>query len=296
MVRRYFSVFAIIAIILGWGGFVLLKRQEEEAKLRLAEKRASLRSEFGARVEASVGAPEETAYLRTIRGALKAYEDGLNKEVYGAHPDGRDADAYRKQSQRLLDDGEINAAQLAARLEGFGFVKDAYEVVRLGQWRPVLTSAGKGGTRLDIYSVSRTEAQPPVLEAKFLFWGVDAKSSMGWGDMRLLYWGGETGNKVLGRADGESQPRIMIQDPGKYIADFPANVSVGILWLPLMPRQATSVDIEYTYTVTQHGVAETSSLKWTKFKIPDAWKLREGEVWEADEIEATEDEMAGRDK
>ena len=66
-------------------------------------------------------------------------------------------------------------------------------------------------------------------------------------------------------------------------------------WLPVMPREAFAVDIEYSYTAKIGGSAVDSALKWEKIPIPATWQLKEGEVWDADVIEATEDEIAGRD-
>ena len=42
------------------------------------------------------------------------------------------------------------------------------------------------------------------------------------------------------------------------------------------------------------GSETNRALKWEKHKIPDAWKLGEGQAWDADVVEATEDEIAGR--
>ena len=38
-----------------------------------------------------------------------------------------------------------------------------------------------------------------------------------------------------------------------------------------------------------------STLKWEKMEIPADWKLKPGQVWDADVVEATEDEIAGKD-
>ena len=101
--------------------------------------------------------------------------------------------------------------------------------------------------------------------------------------------------KVLGRAEGDATPRIIIQNPHKYIAEFPSYVAPGYIWFPTMPREAKSVDIEYSYTAKKGGSAHDANLVWEKLPIPGAWQLKEGESWDADVIEATEEEIAGKD-
>lgn len=148
-----------------------------------------------------------------------------------------------------------------------------------------------------------------MLEAKFFFWGVEDSTRMSWGHLSLRYWKVEKEQvkegremvekdveKVLGKADGEAQPRIIVQNASKYIPEFPPYVSIGFMWLPVMPREAKLADIELSYVAKTPGGDHDSALKWEKFKIPDTWKLGEGEVWEADVVEATEDEIAGKEK
>jgi hypothetical protein len=104
--------------------------------------------------------------------------------------------------------------------------------------------------------------------------------------------------KVLGKTEGDAQPHIIIQTPGKYVDEFPSFVSIGYLWLTRpLPAEAKYIDIEYQYSTKTSGGGESqSTLKWEKMDIPSDWKLRPGQVWDADVVEATEDEIAGKDE
>jgi hypothetical protein len=289
----------------------MIKKSDEEARVKRGEDLAAARKTFADKARAAVRDEDEAAYMRNIRASIQSYDEELKKKVYAKSPDARDPSAYKKKVDDQFKKGEIKEGQQKSMMEGYQIVKEAYDTLMAGNWKPVLTAHGKGDTRLDIYEVRKAKDDEgrPVLEGRFFFWGVEDATRMSWGHLGLRYWKiekeeakkgkakageGEDVEKVLGKADGEAQPHIIIQNPNKYIAEFPSYVSVGYMWLPVMPHEAKSVDIEIGYVAKTLGGDFDSALKWEKFKIPDAWKLGEGEQWEADTVEATEDEIAGK--
>jgi type II secretory pathway pseudopilin PulG len=308
--QRFFSVIIIFGILLVGGGFLWLKKSDEEAKVKRADDLAAARKTFADKARAAAREEDEAGYMRGIRTALQSYDEDLKKRVYSKAPEARDAAAYKKKVDEQFQKGEIKEAQQKSMLEGYAIVKEAYDTIMTGNWKPVLTAKGKGDTRLDIFDVKRAKDDEgqPVLEGRFFFWGVEDATRMSWGHLSIRYWkvakeevkkgkekSEEEVEKVLGKSEGESQPHIIIQNPNKYIAEFPSYVSVGYMWLPVMPHDAKSVDIEMNYVAKTLGGDFDSQLKFEKLRIPESWKLGEGETWEADTVEATEDEIAGKE-
>jgi len=304
---RFFSIFIIFAILIGGGVYLYGEKSRQEAEARITERLADARRNFADKARSTVSLDDEE-YLRSIKGALKAYDETLKKDVYKDKPEWRDPEAFEKRVEAQFKEKKLNEAQRKSMLEGYAIVKDAYDTLMAGNWEPILTQKGAGDTRLDLYKVSRIRDDQgnPVLEAKVLFWGIEDNTRMTWGNIALRYWIKRTkevkqGRKkveeeveeVLGKADGDATPRFILQDPKKYIDEFPAYVSVGRIWLPVMPRESHAVDIEYSYVAKKGGGAHESYLKWEKLPIPRKWQLQEGEEWEADVVEATEDEISG---
>lgn len=304
---RFFSIVITLAVIGLGGAYLWMQRAEEEARARISASLSSARRTFADQARAAVS-DESDAYLTQVKAALAAYEEELSR-VYEGHTDWWDPEAYRREVEARFAEGGLKEAQKKSMLEGYGIVKDAYDTLMKRDWRPVLTAHGPGDVRVDVYGVERTrdEEGNPILEGKALFWGVEDSTRVGWGGLSLRYWVKRTkaqrrssGNpkeiqEVLGRVDGESTPRIIIQKPAAYIPQFPSYVSIGRIWLPVMPREAHAVDIEYGFTARRGGDLFDVFLKWPRWPIPDRWKLQEGEVWEADVVEATDEEIAGTD-
>jgi hypothetical protein len=309
--QRFFSVIVIFAILLVGGGYLWSKKADEESRVKRNEELAAARRGFEDKARAAAREQDNDGYMRSMRAAIQSYDEELKKRVYSKSPESRDPAEFKKKVDEQFQKGLIKEAQQKSMLEGYVIVKDAYDTLMSGNWKPVLSAAGKGDTRLDIYDVKRAKDDDgqPVLEGKFFFWGVNEATRMNWGHLSLKYWKADKEKvkegkemvekeveKVLGKADGESQPHIIIQDPQKKIAQFPSYVSIGYMWLPVMPREAKSVDIELAYVAKTSGGDHDSVLKWDKFKIPESWKLSEGENWDADVVEATEDEIAGKNE
>ena len=308
--QRFFSMIIIFGILVVGGGYLYTQKSGEEAKQDVMDKRSEARRTFADKARAAAREEDNASYERGIQAAIKSYDEELKKRVYAKRDEMRDPAAYEKEVDRQFKEGLIKEVQHKSMIEGYKMVREAYDTLMAANWRPVLTAKGNGETRLDIYEMRRTRDDEgnPILEGKFFFWGIEDTTHMTWGQLGLRYWGKAVEpvkegrrtvekevEKVLGKAEGDAQPTIFIQNPGKYVADFPSYVAIGTIWLPVMPREAFAVDIEYSYTAKIGGANVDSALSWEKFPLPSSWQLKEGEVWDADVIEATEDEIAGRD-
>ena len=304
---RVVAVVIILAMIVFGGGFLWqqasLQESEKQTNAALAESRRS----FGELARAAVRADDEGEYKRQILGALNTYEDELKRGVYADRPDLRDPTQFTAMIARQFEKGKLDEGRRKNALEAYGIVAEAYDVLKKGRWKSILNQAAPDGTRLDIYEMRRIRDSEgnPLLEARFFFWGIDDGARVSWGTLDLKYWRTveklvrrgrrkvvEDVEEVLGRASGDARPHIIIQKPQSFIAEFPSYVSVGYLWLPVMPRDAEKVDITYGYAARAGGEVQ---LKWTKLPIPERWQLKEGEDWDADVVEATPEEIAGND-
>ncbi len=308
--QRFFSIVIIFGILVVGGGWLWVQKSNEEARVRIEERLADARRSFADKARAAAKEEDDGAYVRGVHAALGAYESELKKSVYDEKPEWRNPEQYKADVEMNFKEGLIKEAQRKSMLEGYDIVKGAYDTLMDAKWQPVLTMRGEGDTRLDIYEMKRTRDDEgnPILEGKFFFWGIEDSTRISWGQLGMRYWTVTTEEvkkgrkkveeeveKVLGRAEGDATPRIIIQNPHKYIAEFPAYVSPGYIWFPTMPREAKSVDIEYSYTAKKGGGNYDAMLTWEKLPIPPSWQLKEGESWDADVIEATEEEIAGKD-
>ena len=303
-----------ILIILGITGFgsywAYDQYTSQEARVKMKAALADARRSFASLARSAVIEKEDDAYRRRIQSALQSYEDELGKRVYAERPEWRDTDGYKDQVEARFTDGQLPEARRKSMLEGYSIVKEAYETLKKGQWKSILTQIGAGDTRLDVYEMRRVRDSDgnPLLEGRFFFWGIEDTTRVNWGQLSLRYWytvkkpkkrgrrrAIEEIEEVLGRAEGDATPRIIIQRPQEYIEEFPSYVSVGYIWLPVMPREATNFDMTMTYVARKGGGSHDAELKWKKLPIPARWQLQAGESWDADVVEATEEEIAGKD-
>jgi hypothetical protein len=307
--QRFFSIIIIFGILLVGGSWVWMKKSEESAKLKRADDLAAARRTLADKARSAAREEDNDAYEREIRAAIAAYNEELKKRVYAKAPEAFDPGRLKAEVDEKFAKSEMQEAQHKSWTEGYTIVRGAYDTLMSGNWRSSMTATSKD-IRLDLYDVKRAKDDEgkPVLEGKFFFWGIEDATRMSWGPLSLRYWKVEKEKvkegkqmvekdveKVLGKADGDSTPRIIMQQPHKYVAEFPPYVSIGYFWLPVMPREALTVDIEIGFVAKTPGGDRDVVLKWEKLKIPDSWKLGEGESWEADVVEATEDEIAGKE-
>lgn len=310
--RNFFSIIVIFAILLVGGGWVYMRQADQRAKEQAAKDLSDARRTLAQKARAAANEDDEDSYLRATRAAIDSYKDELSKRVFsGDKAKFRDPEGYKKTVDLKFEKKEIDEAKRKSMLEGYDIVKEAYDTLMGGSWKPILTAKGSADTRLDLYTLKLITDQDnqPILEGKFLFWGIEDSTDVRWGQLSTRIWTTEMGKvkengkmvekeveKVLGKTEGEAQPHIIIQTPHRYIDEFPSFVSIGYLWLSRpLPYEAKYIDIEYTYTTKTAGGGEVASaLKWEKMLIPATWKLKEGQTWDADVVEATEEEIAGK--
>ncbi|MEO1229121.1 MAG: hypothetical protein AAFZ18_09465 [Myxococcota bacterium] len=314
--QRFFSLFVILAILAGGGWYLYNQKAEQEAKAKIEASLRDARRGFSERARASVSEDGTEAYLEGVKKALDAYGEELTSVVYAERPNWLDVAAKKKLADEMLEAGEISEAQHKGQLENYTFVRDAYDTLMNGVWKTDLTQPGNGETRMDIYGLKRIRDPDgnPLLEARFFLWGVEPNSRLSFGNVTLEYWREDAPDakvrrqrrkegrdpdapvlKPLGRAEGDATPVIFVQNPAKTIETFPSYVAIGALWFPQVPKEAKVMDLRYSYALRKGGSEVQTQLVWDKMAIPTKWRLGEGEEWMADEVEASEEELAGVD-
>ncbi|MEM7677388.1 MAG: hypothetical protein AAF449_15420, partial [Myxococcota bacterium] len=296
----------ITAIVVVGGGYLWTQYTDQQARAELQLATADARRNFAELARAAVKEEQYEEFRRQILSALGTYEEELTHRVYAQKPEWRNVDYFRNEVERRFFDGKLPEARRKSMLEAFEIVNSAHQALKKGQWKPILTQSA-ADTRLEIYDMRRVRDEDgnPLLEGRFFFWGIEDSTRVNWGQVSLRYWhsvekkgrrGVSTAEEVLGRVEGDARPRVIIQRPHEYISEFPSYVSVGYLRLPVMPRQAQKFDLSFSYVVKKGGGSSDAELSWKKLPIPARWQLQEGEVWEADVVEASQDEIAGTDE
>lgn len=314
--KNFFSLVIIAAIAAGGGFFLYNMKATQEARAKTELQLRDARRSFTERVRASVTEEDTDAYLRGVKSALQSYESELKTVVYKDRPEWFDIDREKKKLDEQFEERKIKESTYAGIMKRIELVKGAYQILMDGSWRPALTKVGKGDTRLDLFNVQPIvdSRGNPVLEVQFFLWGVEPNSRLSYGSLSLEYWVEEAPDaktkrkrrregrdpnapvfRLLGRAEGDAKPFMSDPNPGRTIAEFPSYVAVGSIRLPRVPREAKLMDFKYEYTVVKGGAEYRSELVWEKMEIPPQWRLSEGETWVADEVEASEDELAGFD-
>ncbi len=314
--QRYFSVFVILAIVIGGGAYLYNVKAEQEAKESIAKKLSNARRSFAERARAAAVEPDVERYQGAIKQAVGAYEDELKKVVYAERPEWFDLEEVKKDMDERLSEREITEERHRGMMERYELVRSAHDVLVGKKWRPVLSQVGKADTRLDIYEVRRVRDSSgnPRLEARFFLWGIEPNTRIAFGQLELEYFVEEEPDaktkrkrrregldpdapvlRLLGRASGDATPAVMDPDPGRTIPQFPSHVAIGTLLLPQIPREAKVMDFRYDYIVRKGGAEGRSELVWEKMPVPRDWQLGEGEQWMADEVEAAPGELEAID-
>jgi len=309
--RNFFSIIVIFGILLVMGGYVYIQKQDTELREQISRDLSSVRRNFASRARDAANQEDGAAYLRNIKAALKSYEEELDRTVYAKSPESRNLEAYVEKVEEEFEKGNLDEGRYKRMLERHKIVESAYETLKNQNWRPILTAKGGSDTRLDIYELKRiTDPNgAPLMEGKFFFWGIEDSTDVSWGDMITRIWKKEIEEvkegrkkvekeveKVLGRVEGSAEPYIIIKSPHKNITFFPSFVSIGTLSFAVLPANATKIDFEYTYSTRRNNGGDVESvLKWEKLDVPSGWRLGDGQEWDADEVEATEEEIAGKD-
>jgi hypothetical protein len=299
--KRFAGIGVIALSLLVAGTYYWKKRQDDELRQDLEARRAAAQEDFSKSVRNALARTDDAGSLNGLREAIEVYQAALSEDIFRGHDEFREVDQYRQRVDEQASKKSLTEERKAKLLEGFEMVKQAYDTLVADKWSPALVQRGLGPTRLDVYDVRREEVDGrPHLAARFFLWGVNPATQIHFGRQVWHYWtkldldGKELEKpRVLGRAEGPAQPAVLIQNPQTYVREFPPAVAIGVLMFPLVPDKATAFDLEFMYELTMDGKTHPVALRWPDHEVPAGWALKEGEAWDAQVVEASDEEIAG---
>ena len=307
--NTHLLIFGLCAALLGTGCSLFENQDDSEARQQVRRALDALRTKFASEIRLALTSDDKT-YLSAIHHSLARYQAALKAEVYNERPDLWQHDRLKKSIEQQYSEGRLTKSHYQGMLKRYQFVLDAYTVLKEAAWRPILTTAGDGGTRLDIYSAYRiSKGQQSLLEFHLFLWGVEPDVGLSFGSLEIEYWAEEKPDRrirsqrrrkglpedapvlrPLGRTTGSARPDILDRTPHKTIAEFPSSVVIGRLTIPQVPKEAAYMQMNLAYTVRSGDVKARSDIQFPRLRIPDDWKNLGTTEWDA-ELEVSAEEM-----
>ena len=287
-------------VVIGGGAGLMLKSSHDAARERAyAEGLATIKRNFVADT-APLHFLEDERYRKEIGAHLSKYFKGLSK-LAKEYPEHYDVERQRKFGEEQMDKGHMTEAQKLARDERIDITLDVFQRMTDGQYRPLYTKSDKG-FRFDIYDISPAKvAGEHKVKVSFLHWGPFSQDHRPGSNSPIRYKsiiGNITAEQAKGKPAevpqivGEAQPPSLQIGPERWVAEFPPGIEVGYYDLPQFPQVAKSIQMEFLFGVRTIGGSELlSNIAFAPFEIPDAWKVPEGQAWEAQERFASDEEL-----
>lgn len=288
----------IIAALAAGGGFLIWQQQQQLDELAFQKKLAERRTLFARQAAITIQVPKERLDFDR-RQLISDHIDGV-EALYKEHPAQLKPDAFIKEREQKAKEGKKDKARVAEYRERYDFLKERFEVLKRG-YTPVLTGY-QNGMRFDIVEVKKTDADgKQSLRLDVFVWG-PVEQQLGFGGIEIQFVreiketdarGREKVKKVLAKVEGAGPPYIFHEDPHNWIPEWPPGVMVGYYQgLPLFPPDATKFSLKMDFTLrTSAGTPLPVELKWENVDVDPAWRAPEGTVFEAEVMEATEEEL-----
>ncbi|HTT70429.1 MAG TPA: hypothetical protein VMG32_04330 [Anaeromyxobacteraceae bacterium] len=284
----------IVGVVLLIAIAQIARRSEAEA-IRLA--RVELRREMLERATVARGAPGPSG-AEEARAALRWWFEAV--------------DGLKMRFPRAALEGSALKVVAGKGGEGEAEAWRAYAMERLAALRAGYTpllSAVEEGLRLDVLSVSpgeNPETHERGLRIDFALWGAprrlerDASGAAAAAHptlrvvvpvafRQLAFRFTSEAGKAYGEMTGNGEPYRLLADPERFSAELPTGVALGTWWVEPFPREAARVEMAVGLQVQgMTSAALAPSFRW-ELPVPDAWKLREGEVFRAETREAPQE-------
>ncbi|MBN2358261.1 MAG: hypothetical protein JXR83_02330 [Deltaproteobacteria bacterium] len=290
----------VIAVVVAFG------YSKFEVKLRVASlkvDKAVLDRQFLNRL-AYTRMLETDDYREDMSILLNNYARDLDKlYMKQEYKDLRDDDAVRKVYQIEYKEGRKDEKILKGVNERIDYTQAVYKEITGGSYRPLLT-AQNAGLRIDLYSITKGSVEGrDRLMVKVLVSASDPDIALTFGHIEMKSKiEDEVEKKVKGQVvmekvykltkiEGQGEPNTLIKEPRKWFEDFPPGLMIGYYDFPLFHPKATEVKLTMGFSVrTQGGNHLNPNLEFAPFAIDSTWRLPPGASWEAEEVEATEEE------
>lgn len=280
----------VLAVIVGAAGVGLWQFNETTKEQTYKLELAALKADF---VTEAVGLQmlEPDDYGKEVGIALADYFQRLGK-LAEKYPEFLDIERQKKLGEAEFERGRMTETQKLAREERIDITVDLFRRMRSGQYRPLYTDVDKG-FRFDIYDISPAKVSGEhVIKVSYVHWGA---------------YGPVTYNSIVGSFEaeqrqgkptaipqivGEGQPPTLQINPSQWVTEFPPSMEIGYYTLPQFPRQAKSITLSFGFGIrTVGGTVIDADIRFDRIAVPEAWKVPEGQTWEAQERLASDEEL-----
>lgn len=287
---------AVLAAILF---FSLTRSSGETADARLA--RARLKRDFGERAGAVRAIPPErlpewqaevAALSRWYFEELAAIRNRFPGET--PRPTGLAAAEEEKK-------GKLKKEEREAIADFQSYAEGRLALLREGKYAPVAAAAAEG-LRLDLVAVEPGPAPGaggPGLRVDFALWGAPrylereragdktvTRTAVPVVFKRIAFQFLDAAGKPYGEMSGGGEPYQKLNDPERFVDDFPSGVLFGTWWVELFPREAATANLEVAADLrAPSGAARPASFSF-RLPVPERWKLPPGATYQAEVREA----------
>jgi hypothetical protein len=293
---RTLALIVFLAVAVAGLGYVFKGLDGQVRRLKFEADRGELQAKFASKVPHIAVVDADHAAYDLVSGA-KAYAKDL-ADLYKRYPEFKDADSVLKRREAEYKDKKIDEQKMRGIRERVDLTKKVWGKLSSGEYKPVAISADKS-VRLDLYDVAKiTEAGEDKLLVSVLFINGVPDKAMGFGPINMEMALADDEATAKARKEGRlkdkgaqrkatmsggGDPGLYIPEPYKFVEDFPPGIQIGYYQFPLMPAEATDLDLTFGIDIKNPGGGAIANT--LKFKLPlkDEWKLPKGANFGGDE-------------
>jgi hypothetical protein len=283
---------AVLAAILF---FSFTRGTTETSDARLA--RARLKRDFGERA-AAVRAipPERMPEWQTEVAALSRWYFEELAAIHNRHP----GEAARPTGVQAAEDekkGKLKKEEREAIADFQAYAEGRLALLRDAKYAPVASALAEG-LRLDLLAVEPGPAPGgggPGLRIDFALWGAPrylerersgdknvTRTAVPVVFKRIAFQFLDAAGKPYGEMSGGGEPYQKLNDPERFVDDFPSGVLFGTWWVELFPREAASANLEIAADLRAPSGASRPASFAFKLPVPERWKLPPGATFQAE--------------
>ncbi len=286
--KSFLAWLVVLGVVGGGSGYFVKTYRDQSRAYAYRAAIADLKADFAKR---AAGLPylEADAYRGEVGVLLTDYFKRLDT-ITKQYPEQFDLERERKKMASDAAAGRLKEGQEQAKEERIALTLELFEKLRTGQYRPLHTVADKS-FRFDVYELGRAKLSgEDRIKLAYVHWGAFGPVTYNLieGTIRANF---EKGKPVeIPKIVGEGQPPSLQVDPERWVMEFIPGVEIGYYDLPLFPKAATAVELNFQFTSqTVGGTAVPLSLKFGDIAVPDSWKT-DGN-WQAETQTVTAEEM-----
>jgi hypothetical protein len=197
--------------------------------------------------------------------------------------------------------GKLKKEEREAIADFQAYAEGRLALLRDAKYAPAASALGEG-LRLDLVAVEPGPAPGaggPGLRIDFALWGAPrylereragdknvTRTAVPVVFKRIAFQFVDAQGKPYGEMSGGGEPYQKLNDPERFVDDFPSGVLFGTWWVELFPREAASANLEIAADLRAPSGASRPVTFSFKLPVPERWKLPPGATFQAEVREA----------